>query len=120
MNSKALHISALSHESVQAFEGVNIGVFFEGTLGMGGHAELFLEAHPEIETYIGCDQDLSALKIAQKNLEPWKQKIDFVHGNFRHLDEFLKERDIERVDGFFLTSSSLQCNSMNRKEDLVF
>ena len=38
-------------------------VMVDGTLGMGGHAEAFLERFPAIR-YIGLDRDRDALRIA--------------------------------------------------------
>jgi len=90
-------------ECLKYFEDVKIKVFFDGTLGAGGHAKALLEAHPEIEMYIGCDRDESALEIVKETLKPWQSKVELVHGNFAHLDEYLKELGVAEVDGFFLT-----------------
>lgn len=97
------HISVLEKECLALFEGVSLKVFFEGTVGAGGHAKAILEAHPEIKKYIGCDLDPEALLIAKETLKPWKDKVELVHGNFAHLDRYLEERGIQAVDGFFLT-----------------
>jgi 16S rRNA (cytosine1402-N4)-methyltransferase len=114
------HIPVMQQEALTAFKGVSLTVFFEGTLGAGGHAKLFLEAHEEIETYIGCDADPQALKLSGKNLEKWREKILFVQGNFRDLAAILKEKRIKKVDGFFLTSVFPRCSLMREKEGLVF
>jgi len=99
-NSK--HLPVLLQETLTHFQDRSLKVFFEGTLGAGGHAEAILENHPEIECYIGCDQDPEALLLAQMRLEKWKDKIHFVHDNFRNLDSILAEKGISEVDGFFL------------------
>jgi 16S rRNA (cytosine1402-N4)-methyltransferase len=100
---KSEHRSVMLGECLEFFAPVELKVFFEGTVGAGGHARAILEAHPEITTYIGCDRDPEALKIAQKHLEPWKDKVELVRGNFADLDQILEERKITTVDGFFLT-----------------
>lgn len=97
------HLSVMADEMIAHFEGVNLRVFVEGTLGAGGHAKRILEAHPEIETYIGFDQDPEALAIAQEVLKPWKDKVHFIHGNFSKMDEHLTRLHVNKVDGFFLT-----------------
>ena len=97
------HTPIMVEEVLEAFSGVEIKVFFEGTLGAAGHAKEILQAHPEIERYIGCDKDPQALVIAEKELSPWKGKVEFVRGDFADLDLHLAERGIEQVDGFFLT-----------------
>lgn len=103
MKNKGPHISVMKEEFLQYFAGRPLSIFFEGTVGAAGHAKAILEAHPEIVKYIGCDKDLGALEIARKELEPWKEKVELIHGDFSELGEFLKERKIDQVDGFFLT-----------------
>lgn len=97
------HVSVLLEECLSFFADRKIETFFEGTLGAGGHAKAILEAHPEIKRYIGCDQDPDALALASVNLEPWKEKVEFVHANFADLDRILASKKIQKVDGFFLT-----------------
>ncbi len=99
---EAPHISVMPDEFLEGFASVNLRTFFDGTLGAGGHAEALLKAHPEIEMYIGCDRDQSAIEIAKKRLASWKKKIVYVHGNYRDLDKYLKQQKIKAVDGFFL------------------
>jgi 16S rRNA (cytosine1402-N4)-methyltransferase len=104
------HNPVMLEEFLSFFKEKTINVFFDGTLGAGGHARALLEAHPEIRRYIACDRDPAALQIARKYLEPWKEKIDFVQGNFSDLDQHLAERRLLSVDGFFLISECRLCN----------
>ncbi len=117
--SKRPHISVMLDETLSFFGETKIKTFFEGTVGAGGHAQAILEAHPEIERYFACDQDLEALKIAKETLKPWKGKVEFIHGNFSHLDEYLRERGVEAVDGFFLIWGSRRCKSIPARGDLA-
>lgn len=103
MNQKSEHSSVMLEECLRFFADQKLRVFLDGTLGAGGHAKALLEAHPEIETYIGCDQDPEALEIARQNLKGWEGKVKFVRSNFEHLDRVLQEKGIKQVDGFFLT-----------------
>ncbi len=102
-NEKPPHISIMISEVLEGFKGANLKIFYEGTLGAGGHAKAILQAHPEIERYIGCDKDPEALEIAEKTLLPWKEKVELIQGNFADLDLHLHERGLGTVDGFFLT-----------------
>jgi 16S rRNA (cytosine1402-N4)-methyltransferase len=97
------HVSVMADEMIAHFAGVNLKVFVEGTLGAGGHAKKLLEEHPEIETYIGFDQDPEALEIAKEVLSPWKGKVHFIHANFADMDEHLRRLKVKEVNGFFLT-----------------
>lgn len=102
-SNKPPHTPIMVTEVLRGFEGLHLKVFYEGTVGAGGHAKAILEAHPEIERYIACDKDPDALTISAQVLHPWKEKIDFIQGNFSDLDLQLKERGINKINGFFLT-----------------
>lgn len=104
------HVPIMVSEVLKGFEGAELKVFYEGTVGAGGHAAAILEAHPEIERYIGCDKDPQALAIASKTLEKWKSKVELVQGNFADLQDQLEERGISKVDGFFLIWECHLCN----------
>lgn len=110
------HVSVLLSEVIDGFNGSKIRIFVDGTLGAGGHAEAILRAHPEIECYIGIDQDPSALALAASRLEPWKNKLILKHGNFVDFDIFLKEMGVKQVDGFLvdLGVSSMQLDQAER------
>lgn len=92
------HQSVLLQEILHYFKGISIKRFMDGTLGAGGHAAAILESHPEIEQYIGIDQDPEAISIAEKRLAPWKDKVLIIHGNF--LEVIQSQQD--PVDGILL------------------
>jgi 16S rRNA (cytosine1402-N4)-methyltransferase len=76
------HKPVLMREVLEVFAGKQLRIFFDGTLGAGGHARAILEAHPEIERYIGCDRDPRGLELAGANLAPWREKVEFVRGSY--------------------------------------
>lgn len=96
------HRPIMVEEVLKAFQEVALKVFYDGTLGAGGHAAEILKAHPEIERYIACDRDPQALEIAKKRLLPWGKKVEFLHSNFSNLSRHLSERGLKQIDGFFL------------------
>lgn len=104
------HISVMLKEFLSFFQDLAIEVFFDGTVGAGGHAKALLEAHPEIKRYIGCDQDPEALSLTKHLLKPWEKQIALERGNFADLDRFLKKNKVKKVDGFFLISGCRLCN----------
>lgn len=110
------HISVLLKECLFAFKDLHLRTLIDGTLGAGGHAEALLSAHPEIECFIGIDQDPEALKIASKRLEKFQAISRFVHGNFSDLEKILKEQKIDAVDGILvdLGVSSMQLDQGER------
>ncbi len=116
MTQNVPHRSVLLTEVVDAFEPVRLSVFVDGTLGAGGHAEALLQRHPEIDLYLGIDQDPQALALASKRLEPWKDKVCFRQGNFSQFDQFLKELGIVQIQGLLvdLGVSSMQLDQAER------
>jgi len=104
------HIPVLVDECINFFAPCSLHLFFDGTLGAAGHANVILQNHPEIRRYIGCDKDEDALSIAKEKLKNWKDKVAFVQGSFEDLDLFLKK---DKCDGMFfdLGLSSMQLSS---------
>lgn len=87
---------------MSAFSDITIATFIDGTLGAGGHAKGLLESHPEIQLYIGLDQDPSALELARKNLAPWHSKVRFFHANFSDMPKIVSAQGLNKVDGILL------------------
>lgn len=98
----APHISVLLQEIIKAFDGKSLHTYVDATLGAGGHAEKILEYHPEIETFVGIDQDEVALKIAKERLKKWQHKTHFVEGNFTKLKDHLSKLHFSKIDGMVL------------------
>jgi 16S rRNA (cytosine1402-N4)-methyltransferase len=96
------HVSVLSREILAFFEDCSLHTFVDCTLGAGGHAEIILNSHPEIEKYLGIDQDPSSLLIAETRLKPWQSKTALLRGNFSSLDQFFNQLKIEKSDGILL------------------
>lgn len=66
------------------------GVFFDGTLGAGGHTGAILSAGPAVEV-IGVDQDTEALAVAGRRLARFGERARLVHGNFADVAESVAE-----------------------------
>ncbi len=115
------HKPVLLNEILESFSGLEIKVFVDGTLGAGGHAEALLAAHPEIECYLGIDQDPSALEIARERLLPWQEKVKFQRGNFSDLTKHLAAHGISQIDAVLLDLgvSSMQLDRAERGFSLM-
>jgi len=90
-------------------------VLVDGTLGMGGHAEVFLERIPNLRL-VGFDRDAAALEIARERLARFGEQVRFVHAVFDRLRVSLEEMGISAVNGFLfdLGVSSLQLDQVER------
>lgn len=110
------HIPVLADEILHYLDSSKIKTFFEGTLGLGGHAEKILSAHPEISIYLAFDQDQKALEIAKERLKPWQEKTQFVHANFSKVDETALALGINGIDAGLLDIgvSSMQLDTDDR------
>lgn len=110
------HIPVLQEAFLSFFEDLKIESFVDGTLGAGGHSHALLNAHPEIKTLIGFDQDCSALKIAKQTLKPFEKKMVYVEKNFCEMDKELERLKFFKVDGMLLDIgvSSMQLDQAGR------
>lgn len=77
------------------------GIYFDGTLGGGGHAEVILEKVSKNAQYIGIDQDREAIQHAKQRLERFKNVI-YDQSNFADLDLVLNRLKIDTIDGILL------------------
>ncbi|ATY84720.1 16S rRNA (cytosine(1402)-N(4))-methyltransferase [Kyrpidia spormannii] len=79
------------------------GLYVDGTVGGGGHAQAILEASAPDGRLIGIDQDDEALTASKERLTRYGGRVTTVKGNFRHIKEILWSLGvIEGVDGILL------------------
>ena len=95
------HIPVLLNEVIDGLAIKSDGIYFDLTLGRGGHSKEILKRLTTGHLY-GVDQDLEAIKESQNNLKDYLDKITFVHSNFAKLDEIKKEYNIEYIDGILM------------------
>ena len=90
-------------------------VMVDATLGLGGHAEAFLERFPDL-SYIGLDRDANALAISAERLARFGDRIRLVHSVYDRIEEVLEELDIRGIAGvlFDLGVSSMQVDRVER------
>ncbi|HEY8532826.1 MAG TPA: 16S rRNA (cytosine(1402)-N(4))-methyltransferase RsmH [Micromonospora sp.] len=90
-------------------------VYVDATLGLGGHAEAVLAAHPHT-ILIGLDRDPEALAHARVRLAPYGDRVHCVHAVYDELPSVLEELGFPQVDGilFDLGVSSLQLDAPDR------
>lgn len=110
------HLSVLLKECLFYFDDKKLSTFMDGTLGAGGHAEAILTQHPEIQKFIGIDQDFSAIEIARKRLLPFEKKIFFFQNNFSEISKVLRQANVEKIDGILvdLGVSSMQLDTAEK------
>jgi 16S rRNA (cytosine1402-N4)-methyltransferase len=87
----------------------------DATLGLGGHAEALLEAHPAL-TLVGLDRDPEALERSQRRLARFAGRIHLVHAVYDRMPEVLTSLGFAGVEGvlFDLGVSSMQLDVAER------
>ena len=111
----AEHISVLLRECIENLNIKPDGIYVDGTLGLGGHS---MEIAKRLTTgrLVAIDRDETAIERSKERLAPWRDRITFVHGNFRDLGGILDSLEIETADGmlFDLGVSSPQLDEGER------
>ncbi len=75
------HVPVMLREVMQYLKPELGGLFFDGTLGGGGHTEALLEASPHTRV-ITVDQDPEAIQVAAARLERFGDRVKLVQANF--------------------------------------
>ena len=96
MSEGFLHEPVLATQVVELLRPGPGLLFLDGTLGGGGHAELFLAAGARV---IGMDKDPRALAAASARLARYGEAFRAVRGDFRDARNVLSALKLDGVDG---------------------
>lgn len=96
------HEPVLKNQAVDLLVTNENGIYVDGTIGGGGHAQAILERLGPHGLLIGLDLDEEAIDFASKRLKPYKNQVHIQQGNFKELNKILRELNIERVHGILL------------------
>ena len=90
-------------------------VVVDATLGLGGHSEALLDAHPPLQL-VGLDRDPEAIALAGERLAPYAGRTTLVHAVYDQMPDVLDRLGHRRVQGvlFDLGVSSLQLDRTDR------
>lgn len=77
-----------------------LGIYFDATLGAGGHAEAIVSQLEPEGKLICIDRDESLLEIAKKRLDKYKDKTKFGHFCFSQIKDFVLALNIKEISGF--------------------
>lgn len=97
-----VHRSVLVEEVLHYLAPRADGIYVDGTLGFGGHAERILGQCGPNGLVIGLDRDREALAIARERLLPFGERSRCLCRNFFEVGDVLRQLGIDRVDGLFL------------------
>jgi len=96
------HWPALKDEVVQILQPKSGGMYFDGTVGEGGHALEILEKSSPSGHLIGVDIDEQAVESARKRLQDLRERVLLCQANYRDIREILHREGVDEVDGILL------------------
>ena len=110
------HVSVLKEQCIQALDVKSGGVYFDGTLGGGGHSYEILKRSGPDGRLVATDLDEDALAAAKERLKDFGDRFIPVHANFKKVKEILNDLKIDKLDGALLDLgvSSYQLDNRDR------
>ena len=88
------HIPALLTEAIQLLDIQPNGTYIDATFGGGGHSRAIISALNDHGHLFSFDRDIDAYANRIDD-----ERFTFVHGNFRHIENFMRYYGVEKVDG---------------------
>ena len=110
------HVSVLLKESVDALNVKDGGIYFDGTLGGGGHSYEILKRSAPNGRVIATDLDDYAIERAKERLKEFGDRLTVVKDNFKNFSEIKDRLNIDGFDGILLDLgvSSFQLDDRSR------
>ena len=109
------HQSVLLKETIELLNVKENGIYVDGTLGRGGHAKELVSKLKNGHLY-AFDKDIEAIEESKEILKDYLDKVTLIHGDFKNMEEILKDYGVTKVDGIMmdLGVSSPQFDDMSR------
>ena len=110
------HRPVLLEECMQGLAPGRGGVYFDGTVGGGGHSYEILKRSTPQGRLIACDLDENAIAAATDRLSPFAGRFQIFKSNFKQYEEVLASAGADRLDGVMLDFgvSSFQLDEVSR------
>lgn len=110
------HVSVMLKECIDALNVKNGGIYFDGTLGGGGHSYEILKKSAPDGKVIATDLDDYAIARAKERLSEFGDRLTVIKDNFKNFPEIKDRLNIEGFDGILLDLgvSSFQLDDRSR------
>lgn len=102
MQQSTYHIPVLLNEVLEHLITTPDGIYVDGTLGGGGHAEKICERLSKQGVLIGIDADADALQEAEQRLKRFQSSVQIVHDNTANIVSLLQAKKISAIHGLLL------------------
>lgn len=113
------HTPVLLNESIQNLVTNKSGLYFEGTIGFGGHSEFILSQLSNNAKFIGTDKDINAYEYCKNKFKD-DARVKLYNTSFTNIVDVSNIEFIEKYDGIFvdLGVSSFQLD--NKESGFTF
>lgn len=111
-----VHVPVMLEECMSGLAVKNGGIYFDGTLGGGGHSfEILKRSKPEGKL-IATDMDLYAIGRAKERLKEFEGRYEIFCDNFKNFLEVKSKAHVDKFDGILLDLgvSSFQLDDRSR------
>ena len=110
------HLPVMLSECIDALKVKDGGVYFDGTLGGGGHSYEILKNSAPTGRVIATDLDDYAIERAKDRLAEFGDRLTVVKDNFKNFSNIKEELNIDGFDGILLDLgvSSFQLDDKSR------
>lgn len=111
-----------SHKPVmleECMDGLNLksdGIYFDGTLGGGGHSFEILKRTSPNGKLIATDLDDDAIKAGSEKLKEFENRFKIVKSNYKNFAQVFDDCNVDKIDGALLDFgvSSFQLDERDR------
>lgn len=110
------HVPVMLGECLDGLKIKADGVYVDGTVGGGGHSSEIVKRLSDKGRLICFDKDEDALKASGARLADFKDRVTFVHDDYKNMPERLNAMGVGKVDGILLDLgvSSYQLDNAER------
>jgi len=112
----AIHVPVLRDEVLHWLQPAPAGLYVDGTLGLGGHAQAILSHAAPTGRLIGFEWDEDAAGKAAARLAPFAERLRIIRASYAELVPELARLEVGAIDGLIadLGVSSLQLDQAER------
>jgi 16S rRNA (cytosine1402-N4)-methyltransferase len=110
------HIPVMLEECMEALNLKDGGIYFDGTIGGGGHSYEILKRSAPTGRLIATDLDDDAIKAATERLKPFEGRFAIYKSNYKDFESVLDQAGVDKLDGIIVDFgvSSYQLDSEDR------
>lgn len=97
-----IHKSVLLNEAIGSLNLKSGDIFFDGTLGGGGHSQKVCELFGKSVKIISVDRDSEAVRISTDKFRDLNCDFNFQNASFRNIDKILDDLNMKSVNAILL------------------